>query len=80
MLIVAIWISINGIAQHDESNDTVSKRDIWNLPELAVSEGPCPASWAGLCRMYSVPQWWHEAKFGTWSHWDPQSMPEQSNW
>jgi alpha-L-fucosidase len=54
--------------------------DIWNLPPLPVSEGPYPASWEGLSRMYVVPQWWREAKFGAWSHWSPQSMPEQGDW
>ncbi|WP_243348380.1 alpha-L-fucosidase [Parabacteroides sp. FAFU027] len=54
--------------------------DIWNLSPLMVSEGPYPADWKGLSRIYSVPDWWREAKFGAWSHWDPQSMPEQGDW
>jgi alpha-L-fucosidase len=63
-----------------DSNNNGSSCDIWNLPPLPISEGPYPASWEGLSRMYSVPQWWREAKFGAWSHWDPQSMPEQGDW
>ena len=54
--------------------------DIWNLPELPVAEGPYPADWKGISQLYSVPQWWREAKFGAWAHWDPQSMPEQGDW
>ena len=54
--------------------------DIWNLPELPVAGGPFPADWKGISRMYTVPKWWREAKFGAWSHWDPQSMPEQGDW
>jgi alpha-L-fucosidase len=54
--------------------------DIWNLPALPVAAGPYPADWKGLSRIYSVPQWWREAKFGAWAHWDPQSMPEQGDW
>ena len=54
--------------------------DIWNLPPLAIAEGPYPADWAGLSRLYTVPEWWRDAKFGAWSHWDPQSMPEQGDW
>ena len=54
--------------------------DIWNLPPLPVAAGPYPADWKGLSRIYSVPQWWREAKFGAWAHWDPQSMPEQGDW
>jgi alpha-L-fucosidase len=54
--------------------------DIWNLPPLPVAAGPYPADWKGLSQIYSVPQWWREAKFGAWAHWDPQSMPEQGDW
>ncbi|MEO8110918.1 MAG: alpha-L-fucosidase [Ginsengibacter sp.] len=54
--------------------------DIWNLPPLPVAKGPFPADWKGLSEMYTVPEWWRDAKFGAWSHWDPQSMPEQGDW
>jgi alpha-L-fucosidase len=54
--------------------------DIWNLPPLPVAEGKYPQDWEGLSRLYSVPEWWRDAKFGAWSHWDPQSMPEQGDW
>ncbi len=54
--------------------------DIWNLPSLPVAAGPYPADWKGLGLAYTVPEWWREAKFGAWSHWDPQSMPEQGDW
>ena len=54
--------------------------DIWNLPKLPVAVGPYPADWNGLSRLYTVPDWWREAKFGAWAHWDPQSMPEQGDW
>jgi alpha-L-fucosidase len=54
--------------------------DIWNLPLLSVADGPYPADWKGISRLYSAPQWWRDAKFGAWSHWDPQSMPEQGDW
>ncbi|MGQ1891651.1 alpha-L-fucosidase [Thermophagus sp. OGC60D27] len=80
LLLVATWVSIGGIAQQNERGNTVSTPDIWNLPPLPISEGPYSASWEGLSRIYSVPQWWREAKFGAWSHWDPQSMPEQGDW
>ena len=54
--------------------------DIWNLSPLEIAAGPYPADWEGLSRLYSVPSWWHNAKFGAWSHWDPQSMPEKGDW
>ncbi len=54
--------------------------DIWNLPPLPVASGPYSPDWEGLSRLYAVPEWWRDAKFGVWSHWDPQSMPEQGDW
>jgi alpha-L-fucosidase len=54
--------------------------DIWNLPALPVASGPYPPDWKGLSKQYTVPEWWREAKFGAWAHWDPQSMPEQGDW
>jgi alpha-L-fucosidase len=54
--------------------------DIWNLPPLPVAAGPYSADWKALSRLYTVPEWWRDAKFGAWAHWDPQSMPEQGDW
>ena len=54
--------------------------DIWNLPPLPVASGPYSPDWKALSRIYTVPEWWREAKFGAWAHWDPQSMPEQGDW
>ena len=54
--------------------------DIWNLPPLPVAAGPYLPDWKVLSRIYVVPEWWRDAKFGAWAHWDPQSMPEQGDW
>jgi alpha-L-fucosidase len=54
--------------------------DIWNLSPLPVAAGPYVADWIAMSRIYEVPAWWREAKFGAWSHWTPQSMPEQADW
>ncbi len=54
--------------------------DIWNLPPLPVADGPFTADWKELSRIYTAPEWWRDAKFGAWAHWDPQSMPEQGDW
>jgi len=54
--------------------------DIWNLPTFKAASGPYTADWQKLGLAYSTPQWWRDAKFGAWAHWDPQSMPEQGDW
>jgi alpha-L-fucosidase len=54
--------------------------DIWNLPPLPVAAGPYSADWKEISRLYQTPEWWRDAKFGAWAHWDPQSMPEDGDW
>ena len=54
--------------------------DIWNLPPLPIASGPYAPDWKAMSRAYSVPEWWRDAKFGAWAHWDPQSMPEDGDW
>jgi alpha-L-fucosidase len=54
--------------------------DIWNLPPLEIASGPYPADWKEISRLYLAPEWWRDAKFGVWAHWDPQSMPEYGDW
>jgi alpha-L-fucosidase len=73
-----ITVNIDKIIVGD--NDLGLPPDIWNLPPLPVAAGPYSADWKGLSRLYTVPDWWREAKFGAWAHWDPQSMPEQGDW
>ena len=55
-------------------------QDIWNLSPFPVAAGPYTADWKALGQAYVTPEWWRDAKFGAWAHWDPQSMPEQGDW
>ncbi|HYP99103.1 MAG TPA: alpha-L-fucosidase [Polyangiaceae bacterium] len=59
---------------------TVAGTDIWNLPTFLAANGLYKPDWKALGQAYSTPQWWRDAKFGAWAHWDPQSMPEQGDW
>ena len=54
--------------------------DIWNLPPLLVAPGSYSPDWKDISRLYQAPEWWRDAKFGAWAHWDPQSMPEDGDW
>ncbi len=71
-------VSIDRIAVGD--GDLGLPPDIWNLPSLPVAAGPYAADWKEISQLYAVPEWWRDAKFGAWAHWDPQSMPEQGDW
>jgi alpha-L-fucosidase len=73
-----VAVNIDNIAIGD--GDLGLQPDIWNLSPLTAASGPYPADWKGLSRVYMVPEWWRDAKFGAWAHWDPQSMPEQGDW
>ncbi len=55
-------------------------QDIWNLPAFKPAPGAYTADWQALGLAYTTPEWWRDAKFGAWAHWDPQSMPEQGDW
>ena len=55
-------------------------KDIWNLPEFKSEQGKYTEDWDTLSRLYNVPQWWRDAKFVAWSHWDPQSAAEYGDW
>ncbi|MES1183593.1 MAG: alpha-L-fucosidase [Myxococcales bacterium] len=70
----------SGSDSQPRSCGPVAGTDIWNLPTFKVAEGPYKADWKALGQAYSTPQWWRDAKFGAWAHWDPQSMPEQGDW
>jgi alpha-L-fucosidase len=62
------------------NGDLGLRPDIWNLPALPVAVGPYVADWKAMSRIYQTPEWWRDAKFGAWAHWDPQSMPEDGDW
>lgn len=70
----------SGTGVQPRSCGTVAGADIWKLPTFPVAAGPYEADWKSLGQAYSTPQWWRDAKFGAWAHWDPQSMPEQGDW
>jgi len=72
-----VGVNIEGITV---GGDLGLPPDIWNLPPLSIAPGPFAPDWKALSRAYTAPAWWREAKFGAWSHWDPQSMPEQGDW
>lgn len=69
----------SGLSFADEKVKPISDIDIWNLPEMPVYPGAYEPTWESL-RHYEVPEWFRHAKLGIWSHWDPQSVPEQGDW
>ena len=50
-----------------------------NMQPLPVAEGPFQPSWQSL-KQYRTPEWFRDAKFGIWSFWTAQSVPEQGDW
>lgn len=38
------------------------------------------ADWQSFADVYRVPEWFRDAKFGIWSHWGPQCVPEAGDW
>jgi len=81
---IAITLATDGITvnidQVENGNNLKLPPDIWNLPALPIASGPFAGNWRSIAQQYLAPDWWREAKFGAWSHWDPQSMPEMGDW
>lgn len=46
----------------------------------APTTGPFKPTWDSLAAGYKTPEWFRDAKFGIWSHWGPQCVPEFGDW
>ena len=50
-------------------------------PALIAARGTAvQPTWSSLVHHYRYPDWFRDAKFGIWSHWGPQAVPEQGDW
>lgn len=47
---------------------------------LEIAQGPFKPTWESFRQNYQCPEWFRDAKFGIWSHWNPQSVPGQGDW
>jgi alpha-L-fucosidase len=45
-----------------------------------IAPGPFKPTWESLRSGYATPEWFRDAKFGIWSCWGPESVPEQGDW
>ena len=46
---------------------------------LPMATGKFEPTWDSL-QQYQCPDWYRDAKFGIWSVWGPQAVPEQGDW
>jgi alpha-L-fucosidase len=46
---------------------------------IEIEKGPFQGTRNSLAR-YEIPEWFHDAKFGIWAHWGPQSAIEDGDW
>lgn len=44
-----------------------------------IAAGPFEPTWDSL-KKFRCPDWFRDAKFGIWSHWGPQCVPERGDW
>jgi len=49
------------------------------IAKMIYQSGPFEPSWESL-KNYECPEWFRDAKFGIWTHWSPQQVPEQGDW
>jgi len=50
-----------------------------NTAAEPLAPGKFQPTWQSL-QQYKTPDWFRDAKFGIWSVWGPQSVPEQGDW
>ena len=48
-------------------------------PGIEALSGPFKGTRDSLSK-YEIPEWFHDAKFGIWAHWGPQSAIEYGDW
>ena len=44
-----------------------------------AADGPFQPTWESL-KQYQPPEWFRDAKFGIWAHWNAQSVPGMGDW
>jgi alpha-L-fucosidase len=49
------------------------------MADLPLLPGPFQGNVESL-KQYQTPDWFRDAKFGIWSHWGPQSFPDEGEW
>ncbi len=49
------------------------------MTEIIIENGPFKPTLESL-RQFHCPDWFRDAKFGTWSHWGPQAVPMYGDW
>jgi alpha-L-fucosidase len=65
-----------------------SRRDLLRIgaasaalaPTTLKAAAPVAADWQAFAAAYRTPDWFRDAKFGIWSHWGPQCVPEFGDW
>ncbi len=70
------WGAPEKLAGIADSWDGVPMKSL--IPGLN-GNGPYQPTWDSLLQ-YEAPEWYQDAKFGIWSHWSPQCVPEKGDW
>lgn len=82
LMIVLLWIGSMTIAvAQPHAAGYVRPHDEIVVPteDVAVETGDYEADWENLSA-WECPEWFRDAKFGIWAHWDPQCEAEDGDW
>ena len=82
LMIVLLWIGSMTIAvAQPHAAGYVRPHDEIVVPteDVAVEAGSFEADWENLSA-WECPEWFRDAKFGIWAHWDPQCEAEDGDW
>jgi alpha-L-fucosidase len=79
-------VMINGLINRLLLSLVVATAPVTDEPQVKISAEALPMAtgkfeptWDSL-KQYQCPDWFRDAKFGIWSVWGPQAVPEQGDW
>ena len=76
-----LWIVASAVMAQPHPAGYVRPHNEITVPteDVAVETGAFEADWDNLSA-WECPEWFRDAKFGIWAHWDPQCEAEDGDW
>lgn len=76
-----LWVVASAVMAQPHAAGYVRPHNEITVPteDVVVETGAFEADWENLSA-WECPEWFRDAKFGIWAHWDPQCEAEDGDW
>lgn len=78
-VVMSAFACMEVMAQHQPGYVRPHDEIVKPTTDVAVENGIYEADWDNLSA-WECPDWFRDAKFGIWAHWDPQCEAEDGDW